>query len=247
MDKSLPWLSCGTKPAQEADLPRPKARLGVPEPVKGSGKETGGNPGEDEAFELVVPQELSYLRQIAEEEGKSLGDRDFVLLSSSSLLGAMDKDERILRTTFVQEYLHDYDPVAAACRCGFSDERSGNPLLDRYSPAQRAARKLMAEPVVQRLIKEYNVVRAQEVDPVQIRALILREANNFGLTGSAAARQNSQKLLAEMANLSGKKAAEDDAKTRGGIMAIPARFPSDRDWQEVAMPSQQRLKESIGA
>lgn len=239
MTQHLPWLADEPKPSADAGVPRPAVRLGMPDSAA-LRKETENA---EEAFELVVPPELSYLRQIAEEEGKSLGDRDFILLTSSSLLGAMDKDERILRTTFVQEYLHDYDPVAAATRCGYSDVRDGL----RPSVAQQAAKKLMAEPVVQRLIKEYTLSMAQELDPNRIRALILREANNYSHTGSAAARQNSQKLLAEVANITGKKGPEDDPRLRGGIMAIPARLGSDAQWEQVAVESQKRLKESVGA
>lgn len=239
MDNPLPWLAGRTAPVSDTDIPRPQTKLGMPGPVA----RDRDRENVEEDFELVVPPELSYLRQIAEDEGQSFGDRDFILLTSSSLLGAMDKDERILRTTFVQEYLHDYDPVAAATRCGYSDVRDGL----RPSVAQQAAKKLMAEPVVQRLIKEYTVSMAQELDPNRIRALILREANNYSHTGSAAARQNSQKLLAEVANITGKKGPEDDPRLRGGIMAIPARLGSDAQWEQVAVESQKRLKESVGA
>lgn len=239
MTNALPWLEGRVLTAPDDGIPRPQTRLGMPTPV--SRDRDRENAEED--FELVVPPEISYLRQLAEQEGQNLGERDFILLTSSSLLGAMGKDERVLRTTFVQEYLHDYDPVAAATRCGYSDIRDGL----QPSVAQRAAKKLMAEPVVQRLIKEYTVSMAQELDPNRVRALILREANNYSHTGSAAARQNSQKLLAEVANITGKKGPEDDPRLRGGIMAIPARLGSDAQWEQVAMESQRLLKESVGA
>lgn len=226
-------------PAAESEIPRPARSLAQPTEVPKN--KVGADIAESTAaFQLEVPPELAMLRRIAEEEGATLGDRDFVMLTSSTLLAPMEKNERVLRTTFVQEYLFDFDATAAACRCGYSDERFGLAPSD----AELAARKLMAEPVVRRLIKEYALTQAQELTEQQIRFLVMREAANHSVTGSPAARQASQKLLVELTK---KNPTGDEGTVKGGIMAVPARFASDSDWERRALDSQQKLKESVGA
>ena len=249
MTDSLPWLTpLPSVEKEQKEVPAP-ASPAVPVPTRSlarpAGKERKRNllteaAEQTEAFQLEVPPELALLREIAEQEGAVLGDRDFVMLTSSTLLSPMEKDERILRTTFVQEYLFDFDPIAAACRCGYKDERVGLAPSD----AELAARKLMAEPVVRRLIKEYALPQAQELNPAQARFLVMREAANHGATGSPAARQASQRLLLEMSKGGGE---QDDGKVKGGIMAVPARFASDSAWEKNALESQKQLKESVGA
>ena len=248
MDGSLSWLAPITPAKKEPDtdsgvttkngLPVPARSLAMPKAEDVRKKATSGD--SQEGFVLEVPPELAMLREMAEQEGSTLGARDFVMLTSSTLLGTMDKDERILRTTFVQEYLFDFDPIGAATRCGYSDERVG--LVP--SDAELAARKLMSEPVVRRLIKEYALTQAQELNQAQVRFLVMREAANHGVTGSPAARQASQKLLVELTKKTG---GEEDSAIKGGIMVVPARFANDGDWERRALDSQQRLKESVGA
>lgn len=145
MTDSLPWLTpLPSVEKEQKEVPAP-ASPAVPVPTRSlarpAGKERKRNPlteaaEQTEAFQLEIPPELALLREIAEQEGAVLGDRDFVMLTSSTLLSPMEKDERILRTTFVQEYLFDFDPIAAACRCGYKDERVGAGVV-RFSANQR--------------------------------------------------------------------------------------------------------------
>ena len=193
----------------------------------------------DGTVTVEVPDEIRVLSSLA-----NLGDRDYILLTSAQLLAQMPKEERVLRTTFVREYLYDFDPLLAAIRTGFLNVRAPS---QQYSPAMNAARALMAEPVVQRLIKECmsELLSTDGAEQIVVTSLF-REATNYGPSGNAAARTGATKLIAKLiekakARLDGKDAI------KGNVMYMPTAPGSEEAWQKKAVTSQQKLRDSVRA
>lgn len=239
-------------PTWAVGSPVPPKPLARPEPPEPKGKKAAAkaptmdtdDPDVDYSIldgtvTVQVPEEIAVLSNTA-----FLGDRDFLILTSAQLLAQMPKEERVLRTTFVREYLYDFDPLLAAVRTGFLNVRQPQ---ERYSPAMNAARALMAEPVVQRLIKEcvVELVNAEEAD-TSVMTMLFREATNHGISGNAAARNTSYKMLLEA--IEKKEASRQGAdKVKGNVMAIPVATITDESWEKKAMASQKALKESVRA
>lgn len=243
MSLELPTWAVGgplpPKPLARPDPPEPKAKKSVATEPK---METD-DPDAETLFgetRVQVPEEIAVLSNTA-----FLGDRDFLILTSAQLLAQMPKEERVLRTTFVREYLYDFDPLLAAIRTGFLNVRSS---VERHSPAMNAARALMAEPVVQRLIKEcmLEAVNAEDAE-TSVLTMLFREATNHSQSGNAAARNTSYKMLLEAIERR-EATKEGKDKVKGNVMAIPMLTgDSDSDWEKKAMSSQKALKESVRA
>lgn len=190
-------------------------------------------------YKIEVPDEIRVLSQ-----DQNLGDQDFILLTSSALLAQLPKEERVLRTTFVREYLYDFDPLLAAIRVGFLNVRMPS---ERFSPAMEVARALMAEPVIQRLIKEcmLNIVRQDDSQDLVITGLI-REATNHGVSGNAAARIAAFKTMDELIEKA-KASREGKDKVKGNVMLMPLDGDSFESWEKKAMTSQKDLRDSVRA
>lgn len=239
------WAFGSTTPTKQLEKPSSVSKS----PKNSSGVRTAKEPNEDGEIDLgsfdeaagqvEVPDEIRVLSQ-----GQNLGDRDFIILTSAALLAQLPKDERVLRTTFVKEYLYDFDPLLAAIRVGFLNVRHPS---ERLSPAMHAARALMAEPVVQRLIKEcmLEVIRQDDSENLVITGLI-REATNHGITGNAAARNGAFKMLADMIEKA-KGDREGGEKIKGNVMLAPVEQVSHDDWEKKAMQSQKDLRDSVRA
>lgn len=189
-------------------------------------------------FSVEVPDEIRVL-----SSATYLGDRDFILLSSAALLAQLPKEERLLRTTFVREYLYDFDPLLAAIRVGFLNVREP---VQQYSPAMKAARALMAEPVVQRLIKEcmLEAVRKEDAEDLVLVGL-MREATNHGISGNASARNSAFKMLLDAIEKAKYRNNNKADRVKGNIMLMPPEQAGFAAWEEKAMLSQQQLKESV--
>lgn len=246
-DMTLPtptWAvgaSAALKPLAKPAPPPTKAKKSV------ATDESGMSDESDVDFSVLdgtgtvqVPDEIAVLANTAH-----LGDRDFLLLTSAQLLAQLTKEERVLRTTFVREYLFDFDPLLAAIRTGFLNVRQPN---DRYSPAMNAARMLMAEPVVQRLIKEcVTELVNQDESETAILTMLMREATNHGITGNAAARNTAYKMMLD--GIEKRKDRNNNGdRVRGNVMAIPADGGESSDnWEKRAITSQAKLKESVRA
>lgn len=90
----------------------------------------------------------------------------------------LTKQERSLRQRFVEEYLADYDPVAAAIRLGYQE-----------AFAQQYAKQFLAEPYTLKLIKEkeaeFGILTEEEQHRKRIVAGLYREAYNRSNSGSA--------------------------------------------------------------
>lgn len=190
-------------------------------------------------YQIEVPDEIRVLSQ-----AQNLGDQDFILLTSAALLAQMPKEERVLRTTFVREYLYDFDPLLAAIRVGFLNVRMPS---ERFSPAMEVARALMAEPVIQRLIKEcmLNIIRQDDSENLVMTGLI-REATNHSITGNAAARNAAFKMLDDIIEKA-KANREGSKKVKGNVMLMPVDGDSFESWEKAAMDSQKNLRDSVRA
>lgn len=96
----------------------------------------------------------------------------------SEMAETLTKQERTLRQRFVEEYLADYDPVAAAIRLGYQE-----------AFAQQYAKQFLAEPYTLKLIKEkeaqFGILTEEDQHRKKIVAGLYREAHNRFNSGSA--------------------------------------------------------------
>ena len=188
---------------------------------------------------VEVPDEIRVL-----SAETYLGDRDFILLTSAAILAQLPRDQRVLRTTFVREYLYDFDPLLAAIRTGFLNVREPT---QRFSPAMNAARSLMAEPVVQRLIKECMLEAVRQDDSENlVYTMLLREATNHGVSGNAAARNGAYKMLLDQIEKT-KAERQSGEVVKGNVMLMPGISVDNESWEKKATQSQKQLKDSVGA
>lgn len=96
----------------------------------------------------------------------------------SEMAETLTKQERTLRQRFVEEYLADYDAIAAAIRLGYQE-----------AFAQQYAKQFLSEPYTLRLIKEkeaeFGILTEEDQHRRKIVAGLYREAYNRFNTGSA--------------------------------------------------------------
>lgn len=96
----------------------------------------------------------------------------------SEMAETLTKQERTLRQRFVEEYLADYDPVAAAIRLGYQE-----------AFAQQYAKQFLREPYTLRLIKEkeaeFGILTEEDQHRRKIVAGLYREAYSRFNSGSA--------------------------------------------------------------
>jgi len=90
----------------------------------------------------------------------------------------LTKQERTLRQRFVEEYLADYDAIAAAIRLGYQE-----------AFARQYAKQFLAEPYTLKLIKEkeaeFGILTEEDQHRKRIVAGLYREAYNRSNSGSA--------------------------------------------------------------
>lgn len=141
-----------------------------------------------------------------------------------------------LRKKFVEEYLVDFNAIKAAIRIGFREQ-----FAKDYSS------QFMAEPFVQRLIKERqdespeDEFEEEEVLKRRVLKGLVREANYFGPGSSHTGRVAALTRIAEITKLSnGDKNV--NVNVTGGVMQVPG-IASIEDWQKEAESSQEKLVE----
>lgn len=141
--------------------------------------------------------------------------------------------EKAVRDLFVDQYVKDYSPVAAAMRCGF---------MRMF--AEQYAQKFMAEAYVRKRIQAVELGETDtskssvKKEKAQILAH-LRKVAYSDLTPSAA-RVAALKMLAELHGI-----AKSDGGTggpAGGVIEVPAIASLD-EWEKVAVQSQSKLVE----
>lgn len=203
------------------------------------------------------PEPTPEILQVAESrKALSAVEREqmpFAMLAAENLLSAMSPAEKLLRTTFVEQYLYDYDEFNAAVRIGYSgvpDPVTGT------SPARHAGSMLLLEPAVQRLIREYTSMTSIEFKKEQVIAHAFREACNH-VTGNGASRIAAMKLIAtiegfitEVSDNRKKKLdtrKEIEEAVKGGVLVLPPVISNHAEWEAGAADSQRKLKEAIRA
>lgn len=229
----------------------------LPEHVRQRQVTKGPAPAENPTDVLELPEvteELWHaadLQQRLRAEGQPV--TPYATLCADTLLRAMPPEEQLLRTTFVEQYLYDYDPVHAACRLGYSMEPD---RLSKQSPAKLIGFKLLREPVVQRLIREYTYngidikERKQQIftalyreamapeTPIQskIKALAtLIEA--FGWDDQAKERKRLRQIQEDLLS-------SQNNRAKGGVMRIPIPM-ADEDWESMTISSQEKLQAEV--
>lgn len=217
------------------------------------GNEDKGRPSDFLEMPEVTPElwQASEMQQRLRAEGQPA--TPYATLQAATLLNALPPEEQLLRTTFVEQYLYDYDPVLAACRLGYSMEPD---RLTKKSPAALVGLMLLREPVVQRLVREYTYngidikERKQQIftalyreamspeTPIQskIKALAtLIEA--FGWDDQAEERKRLRQIQEELLS-------QQNNKAKGGVMRIPIPM-SDEEWENMTITSQAQLQADV--
>lgn len=143
--------------------------------------------------------------------------------------------EKALRDFFINEYLIDYDPTAAAIRIGY-----GKAFAKEY------ANRFMQEPYVLREIQK----KEGTIDPngedkdafkKRIMAGLVREANYRGAGSSQAARVAALSKLAHLNEMEPKqKQVDDPNKGLEGTFVVPG-IMTPEQWEAEAARQQEAL------
>lgn len=154
---------------------------------------------------------------------------------------ALSVNEMAVRDLFVKEYMHDYNAVAAALRCGY------NSIL-----AVEYSQKFMQDAYVVWKIRECEErIAVTQVDsPETAEALerqriiegLKREANYKGPGASAAARVAAHKALMDLFGFNAPKNSNVSHNVTQGVMICPG-TASVEDWEAAAADSQRKLAE----
>lgn len=143
-----------------------------------------------------------------------------------------------LRDKFVKEYLRDYNPVEAAVRIGYS-----------RSIAKEYATRFMDEPYVARKIKQQEEAPVEQLDQEtfkkRIMAGLYKEANNYGMGSTQAARVAA---WAKLAHLQGMEPASKvkneitgaDGAPLAGTFVLPGLMTPEQ-WEQAAAQQQEDL------
>lgn len=140
--------------------------------------------------------------------------------------------EKALRDAFVEQYLIDYDEVAAAQRVGF-----------QVAFAKDYAIKFMAEAYVRQRIEVVKHIKVDEkkmeqFDKETVRAILRREMHNSHTSGAARVQAASK-----MAAILGMDKPVENKMThihKGGVLMVPA-IANVNDWEAMAKSSQEKL------
>ena len=148
----------------------------------------------------------------------------------------LGEQEKALRDTFVAEYLVDYDPLAAAMRCGFAASFAGDyakKFLNESYVQQRLKQEQLTEPG-----SKQDVEDEEKLNKRKILMGLLREAHNPMISGSA--RVAALSRLAVIYGMDQPLKADAAGMHRGGVMMVPAIANLDA-WENAAVASQTQL------
>ncbi len=142
-------------------------------------------------------------------------------------------DTRSPEDRFIDEYMIDRDPVAAAIRAGVA----------KINVKQRVT-SWMANPEIRRAIQERtdNADLDTIISPQRIMAGWIEIA--FDQNAQPAARNAALKELALIKKMYPQKGDDDEKKRRQNVMFVPT-APSLDNWEKAAMEQQQKLKEDV--
>jgi hypothetical protein len=144
------------------------------------------------------------------------------------------------RSAFVAEFLVDFDPLAAAIRCGV-------PRLQ----AKAKAKLFMQDAEVLKAIQTGvdAMLPEQIATPQRILAGLMRESRTAFLDGVRVQALMSAHMVLKDVKEQGRKDAEqaenEKRKKRGsGVMVVPG-VPALSDWEAAAREQQAKLKEKV--
>ena len=144
------------------------------------------------------------------------------------------KDEELTEAElrFVDEFLIDRDPRAAARRAGVASIN-----------LKRTVERWMGNPAVARMIqmKTDTADVDKMVTPQRIMAGFIDVA--FDRTAPASARNAALRELAELKKMYPEKKVENPGGS--GVLLIPATMDNLEDWNAAAQASQDKLKKSV--
>lgn len=139
----------------------------------------------------------------------------------SEMADTLTKQERALRQRFVEEYLVDYDPFAAALRLGYTDQ-----FAELYS------RQFMLEPYVRKRISEreaeIGIETEEEKHRKRIVAGLYREAHSRFNSGAARVA-----ALSQLAKIIGIEAPVKTQQVLPKVGATDLSKLSDEDLQKL--------------
>ena len=155
-------------------------------------------------------------------------------LGSRAQLERMSPSARALRELFAQEYVYDFRPIEAAKRCGFLG-----------ASARSAANRLMAEPAVQRLIKErqHEFLSRIDINQDEVIAAFWREAHLTDIGASHSARVAALTQVAKILGIAKPEGPEVNVNI-GGVMEVPASTTVD-EWEKQAVEQQAKLRADV--
>lgn len=157
-----------------------------------------------------------------------------IIYAASSLTA----DEIAIRNKFVDEYLKDYDPFAAALRCGFCSELATTYAKDFMNDnyvTWRISKLTFDKPITQDDDDELDVLERKVLEGFK------REAFNTGAGSSQVARVAALKALHEFV-AKRKELKNAAAGVVAGVMVVPGQQTPDA-WEANALQSQQTLKD----
>lgn len=141
--------------------------------------------------------------------------------------------------SFVEQYLRDYDAVAACSRMGYAE---------RFAEVNAAT--FMKAPYVAKLIKDMEEDTAEDDDAEAekqsriIKAGLMREANYFGPGSSHSGRVAA---LAQLSKIHGMEQSKIDHQHKGGVMLVPSTATDVEAWQAAAIDNQNELHTDNGS
>lgn len=161
------------------------------------------------------------------------------LVIQSQMEPELTGPEKELRIRFVDEFMYDRSPVAAAMRVGF-----GAAFATEFS------QRFMGESFVRKLIREKEEQLTSN-EPGQLDAkrkmveqALLHEANYRGPGSSHSARVTALTNLAKLYGMEVKETAPEDENSIGGVMVVGAITDPDT-WGASALNQQSKLKETV--
>lgn len=194
-------------------------------------------PAPQEVREAAVEFEKDRAKEIPVEpsgEEEEPPRVDCRTLGSRAQLERMSPEARALRELFAQEYVYDFRPVEAAKRCGFLG-----------TSAKSAARRLLAEPAVQRLIKERQreFLSRVNINQDEVVAAFWREAHLDDVGSSHSARVAALTQVAKILGISKPEGTEVNVNI-GGVMEVPSSISTD-EWEKQAVSQQAKLRADV--
>jgi phage terminase small subunit len=141
---------------------------------------------------------------------------------------------RTIEELFVEQYVIDFDPKAAAMRCGI-------PMLAAGKRGHSLLQKIEVAQAIQKRID--SMTPSQMVSPTRIAAKLLEVSNSpYAKYNEQVAAIKELRAVLEAAEASG---ANTNRNGVGGVMLVPLVEGGLEGWAKIAKETQRKLKESV--